>query len=149
MFAMLIALFGAMLFTWSIATHEPQEMSFRTNVAGDVVATNYWSYQSSVSSYMYQYPATTGTVVDASLAFQTGYIRNPAWTNIVQAGILYTYSNTTLPANAVKRIADLGGNSMMVGVATSDGTMTSLSGAATGFMLPAVIPIGAIVTIGH
>jgi hypothetical protein len=148
MLAQIVALFGAMILALSLAIQQPQEISFLNELKGEVAARNFWAYQSATASYIYSNPAATGTVADTNLTFPTGYIRNPAWTNIIQGGTLYTYSTATLPAHTISRIAKLGGNSLMIGLA-NNGTMTSLSGGATGFLLPAAIPNGAVVTIGN
>jgi hypothetical protein len=134
-----------------LAVTQPQELARQRQLAGDVAAANFYAYRGAVISYLNANPGTTGTVADGGLTWPLGYIRNPAWTNLVDSGTLYTYS-TTVPSNeAMEAIAKRGGRSMMIGYKTAGNTMTSINGAAAGFTLPAAmvpVPAGAVVVIG-
>lgn len=149
MYPLVIAFLGAMLLVWQLAITQPKEIANRNNVAADVAAANFWSYRSSVVSYLNTNPGATGTIPDTSLTWQMGYIRNPVWTNVVQSGTLYTYATTGLSPATVDAIAKRGGRSMMIGIAQTGGTMTSLTGAASGLTIPGSVPVGAVVVIGN
>lgn len=149
MYPLVLAFLGAMLLMWNIATTQPQQIAAWNNTAGDVAAANFWAYRGSVVSYLNTNPGATGTIADASLAFPMGYIRNPAWTNTVQGGTLYTYSISALPPVTADAIARRGGRTMLVGTAKSGNTMTSFTGAASGLTIPAAITAGSVVVIGN
>lgn len=148
MYPLVLVMLGAMLFSWHFALTQPKEIAFQQSVASDVLAANFWSYRQSVVTYKFANPGATGVIADASLTFEPGHIRNSAWRNVVQSGTLYTYSSGSLPPYTVEAIARRGGRSLMIGVAQSGGTMTSLTGGASNFILPMSIPTGAVVVIG-
>lgn len=149
MLGVMVSVVGIMLLSWYSAITQPKEIALRNAVAGQSAATNFWAYRSAVATYQYNNPGFTGTIPDASVTFPMGYVRNLAWTNTVQSGVLYTYSNTTLNSTTVDAIASRGGRTMMIGIAASGNTMTSVSGAASGFSIPSSIPVGAVVVIGN
>lgn len=149
MYPLVIAFLGAMLITWQLAITQPQQIATWNNVAGDVAAANFWAYRGSTVSYLNANPGATGTVADASLTFPMGYIRNPAWTNVIQGGTLYTYSTSALSPSTVDAIARRGSRTMLIGIAQSGGTMNSLTGAASGLTIPAAIAAGSVVVIGN
>lgn len=160
MYAMALSLFGAMLMSWQFASTFPNETSARDGATADVMASNFWSYQKAVVKYMAANPSASGTVADASLPFELGYIRDTSWTHVISNGTLYTYSKSTLPKNVVDAIARRGGRSMTIGLvdppapSTSNPRMLkSLTGVSTNFTLPVVsapnsIPTGGIVVVG-
>lgn len=149
MFPLLMAVLGAVIVVWQLAITQPKQIAFMHAVTGSVEATNFWTYRSALTQYRYANPTATGTVSDGNLTFEIGYIRNPAWENVIQNKILYTYSNAALSNTTVDAIATRGGRTLMIGVSESGGKMTSLTGGASNFVLPAVIPIGAVVVIGN
>lgn len=148
MFPLLVATVAAMLFAWGAALTVPAEQAKVQAVAADVAAANFWSYQRAVGAFVFTNPGFAGTVSDASLTFELGHVRNTSWTNVVANGQLYTYSNAPVPSGALEAIAAYGGRTLMIGRAQAGNTMTSLTGGAAGFPLPAAIPAGAIVVIG-
>jgi len=148
MVALVFAMLGAMLLAWQAALIEPAQLDRRASAAADVFAANFWAYEQATGTYAATHPAASGTIGDASLTFAPGYIRNPAWTNVVSGGTLYTYSTLALSPRTKDAIARRGGRSLMIGIAQPGGTMTSFTGGAAGFALPASIPVGALVVIG-
>lgn len=148
MVALVFAMLGAMLLAWQAAVIDPAQLNRRTSAAADVFAANFWAYEEAASAYAATHPGTSGTIGDASLTFAPGYIRDPAWTNVVWGGTLYTYSTQALSPETKGAIAERGGRTLVIGIAQSDGTMTSFTGGAAGFALPASIPVGALVVIG-
>ncbi len=149
MYPLVLAFLGALLLSWQIATTQPKQIAAWHNTAGDVAAANFWAYRGSVVSYLNTNPGATGTIADASLTFPMGYIRNPAWTNVVESGTLYTYSVSTLSPDTVDAIARRGGRTMLIGMAKAGNTMTSITGAASGLTIPAAITAGSVVVIGN
>ena len=149
MYPLVLAFLGAMLLSWQIAATQPQQIAAVNNTAGDVAAANFWAYRGAVVSYLNTNPGATGTIADTSLTFPMGYIRNPAWTNVVESGTLYTYSISTLSSDTVDAIARRGGRTMLIGIAKAGNTMTSITGAASGLTIPAAITAGSVVVIGN
>lgn len=147
MYPAVVVAFAAMIFAWHTAVTKPRETAFVESVAADVAAANFWSYRSAVTRYLFANPSFSGTALDGDLTFDPGHVRNATWSHIVSAGVLYTYSQVGVKAGTMEAIARRGGNTLMIGRAGS-GTMTSLSGGASGFALPTAIPAGAIVVIG-
>ena len=146
-----IAALGSLLIMWHLAITEPQELARQRRVAGDVAAANFYAYRAAVITYLNANPGATGTIADGSLAWPLGYIRNAAWTNVVASGTLYTYSTSAPSSDSLEAIGRRGGRSMMIGYKTAGNTMISLTGAASGFTLPAAmssVPSGAVVVIG-
>lgn len=148
MFALAVAImaFSALL-AKMVITIPVQEYAMSSAVAS-ATANNFWSYRAAVATYAAAHPATTGTIADGSLTFQTGYVRNSAWTNTVQSGVLYVYSNRTLPVTTNEAITNRGGRTLMIGIAGST-EITSATTPSVTFTLPAGIPSGAIVVIGN
>lgn len=154
MYPLVFAILGSMLFAFHSLPVLSTQLVFQSKLSGEVAAVNFWAYRSAVASYHYANPpGVNGTIPDASLTFPSGYIRNVAtypWTNFVSAGTLYTYSTKpALPPATVDAIAEHGGRTLMIGIAQQNNTMSSLSGGASGFVLPATIPAGAIVVVGN
>jgi hypothetical protein len=137
MMPLVMVAFGTMVVTMNLALTQPQEIQRLNKLKGDVAAANFFAYRQAVVSFVYANPGATGTIADASLTFPLGYIRNADWTNIVEAGTPYIYSTTPQSADVMDAIASRGGRSMMVGYKNAAGQMTSLTGAASGFPLPA------------
>ncbi len=148
MYALAIAFAGAMLLAWQSAILEPMQAEARVQAASDVAAANFWAYRAAAVNYVAANPGASGTIPDANLTFALGYLRNPAWTNVVSAGTLYTYSGAALPADTIDAVANRGGRTLVIGIAQPGGTMSSLTGGASGFVLPAGIPAGSLVVIG-
>ncbi len=149
MYPLLFALFGTMLFLWNTALTQPKQIALMETAKGDVAASNFWAYRGALVDYQIANSGASGTVADASLVFPMGYIRNPAWTNVILSGTLYTYSISPLAPKTIDAIARRGGRTLLIGIAQSGSTMTSLSGGASGINIPATIPAGAVVVIGN
>ncbi|MDK9702578.1 MAG: type IV pilus biogenesis protein PilM [Sulfuritalea sp.] len=152
MMPLVMVALSTMLLAFNFAVQQPQELAFLNKTAGDVVAANFYAYRQAVITYVYANPGASGTVADASLTFPLGYIRNSSWTNTVQTGTPYVYSTSVLAPAAMDAIARRGGRSMLIGYKNAAGQMTSLTGAASGFVLPAAmsaLPQGVVVVIGQ
>jgi len=143
--------FGTMVVAMNLALTQPQELARLNKLKGDVAAANFFAYRGAVVSYVHANPGATGTIADTSLTFPLGYIRNTAWTNIVETETPYVYATAVQSADVMDAIASRGGRSMMVGYKNASGQMTSLTGAASGFTLPAgmsALPQGVPIVIG-
>lgn len=147
-----ILAFSTMMIAINLALTQPQEVERHNALVADVAAANFFAYRGAVIAYFYANPAASGTVADASLTFPLGYIRNSAWTNVISAGTPYVYSTTAPSARTMDAIAARGGRSMLIGYKNAAGQMTSLTGAASGFTLPAAmaaLPQGVAIAIGN
>lgn len=148
MYALALSLFAFTVVLVKLALVTPDQESMFNNAIASSAASNFLAYRKATSEYTFANPATTGTIPDSSLTFSTGYVRNTAWTNTVQAGVLYTYSNRPIAAGTIESIANRSGRTLMVGVANA-GQMVSLVQPTVTFTLPAAIPNGAVVMIGN
>lgn len=157
MYAIAIALLGAMLLTWSLATSEPQQIVTRTQVTADALAANFWAYRGALVAYQNAYPnLAVGPIAPVALKpfLPTGYVplmqttvtsmqtnlpqcaslppSLTLWSNFfqLQDHQLYTYSSATadcLPAGAIDAIANRHERSMMIGIAQFGIPMTMTS----------------------
>lgn len=148
MYALALSILAFTVVLVKLAIITPGQESAYTDAIASAAASNFWSYRAALSQYTFANPGASGTIADSSLTFRTGYVRNAAWTNLVQSGVLYTYSNSPIPPRTIESIANRGGRTLMVGVANS-GQMASLTQPTVTFTLPAAVPNGAIVVIGN
>jgi hypothetical protein len=151
MYAIVLAVLGGLLVSWNFAMTVPQRLDANRVTAADVAAGNFWSYWLAVGSYQYAHPGTVGptTVPDGSLTFEPGYVRNPAWTNVLVGGKMYTYSNAQLPNGTVDAIFRRGGGTRVIGIAQANATLKNLIDGDSSLTIPASIPAGAVVVIGN
>lgn len=152
MMPLVMVALSTMILAFSFAVEQPKELALLNKTAGDVVAANFYAYRQAVITYVYANPGVTGTIADTSLTFPLAYIRNSIWTNTVESGTPYVYSTATLSPAAMDAIAKRGGRTMLIGYKNGAGQMTSLTGAASGFVLPTVmsaLPQGVAVAIGQ
>ena len=142
------AFFLALMAYYADITLPALQTTART-VTADVVANNFLSYRYSVVQYALAHPATTGTVADASLSFQSGYVRNAAWSNTITGGQLYVYatSSSAVTNQSATMIFQRSGNSPLMGF-SSGSNFNSMSLGLTSLTLPGGIPSGAFVAIG-
>ena len=127
-----------------------QKVQAETAVA-DAGATSLLVYRQAVIDYLNANPGFTGTVPDSSLAWPWGYVRDPRWTHVVQAGsALYVYEAGTSGAGRDQLLDQLYRktvSSFMVG-RNAAGTLVSTNGFATGVAVPPAVPNGAILVFG-
>lgn len=147
--ALWIALVGAMLLAFSLASSVPaQEQQARTLTA-DVAATNFYAYRAAVINYLVANPGAAGTIADGSLTFLPGYIRDTRWTNTIQGGTLFVYSTGAASIEAAMTIYQKGGKSLLIGKKAASGNLVSATGIDSGIALPATISVGAITIVGN
>ena len=146
MMALAMAALAGMLMVMSYASSVPTQAAMVTKLKGQVAATNFLSYRQSVVSYVNVNPGFSGTVPDASLTFQTGYIRNASWTNQVTGGTLYVYSTSAPPSSTFDSLYSMTSQSPMLGIVSGG---VSISPAGISVSVPGSIPNGNIVFIGQ
>lgn len=148
MLQLLVAVMGIWL-TVSYVVLDERERTAQFIVAkGDVAATNFLSYRQSVVTYRTANPASAGTIPDAVLTWQTGFIRDARWTNVITGGELFVYSLAVPDPAALQAIFAKAGNYVMVGTKNTAGNLVNAAGSTIAISLPGVIPIGAIVYVG-
>lgn len=148
MYPLLIVVVFTMVMVWQAAIGNPQQVHLKNIVTADVVAINFWSYQKAVTEYLAKNPGISGTVNDELLTFETGYLPKGIWSHVVENKTLYLFSNSPVAIRASKKIRDRG-RGAIIGIAQEDGSLRNMSGSASVYVLPAAIPNGAIVVIGH
>jgi len=117
------------------------------SLGGDVAATNFLSYRDALIRYRNANPAATGTIADGVLTWQTAYVRDTRWTNLITGGQLYVYSTTTPPQGMVDSLYRRTGTTILVGIKQSNGNLWGPGGQLT-TSLPVAIPDGAILYMG-
>jgi len=145
-----LALVTIMTFlTVSYGVMNERMTSFRMNaLVADVVSTNFLAYRDAVIRYHTANPAATGSIPDASLTWQSGYVRDTRWSNqITVAGQVYVYSNVAPPQGMVDSLYKKTNSLILVGIKQSNGDLSGPGGVISPSM-PAAIPAGAIVYIG-
>jgi len=148
MLQILVATIGIWLSTSYAVLNERGKAEQFIMATGDVAATNFISYRDAVVRYWTANPSATGLVVDASLTWQTGFIRDTRWTNVISGGELYVYSTAAPPPAMLQAVYQKAGNYIMVGTKNNAGTLTNAAGSVIAATLPAVIPAGALVFVG-
>ena len=145
LFAAMIGFLLAMWTAWQV----PALATRKVEIAADVQANNFLSYQFALKTYFTANPAANGAIADASLTFQPGYVRDPNWSNVISGGQLYVYAppGVLLPT-AERAVYSRSGNSPMVGKKAGTVFVSSALGTTT-MVLPAAIPNGAFVGIGN
>ncbi|TAL63623.1 MAG: hypothetical protein EPN79_15830 [Burkholderiaceae bacterium] len=101
-------------------------------------------YSSYVSSYAQANPGYTGSVSDVSAALPTWFTRQAGEKNYVTGGVAYVY---TVPTNRAAGMAMA--RTVTGGAAGIDdsGSLTSPGQGASGQLVPAAVPSGAMVII--
>lgn len=144
-----IAILTIMLFLSASYTvlGERSETTRLVSLTGDVAATNFLSYRDAVIRYRNANPAASGTIADGVLTWQTGFVRDARWTNVITSGQLYVYSIAAPPPAMVESLYKKTGTTILVGVKQGSGNLLGPGGELT-TTLPGSIPAGAIVYLG-
>lgn len=117
-------------------------------LVADVASTNFLAYRDAVIRYHNANPASTGSIADASLTWQAGYVRDSRWSNQISAsGEVYVYSTVAPPRTMVDSLYKKTQSLILVGVKQTNGDLVGPGGTISPSM-PAAIPVGAIVYIG-
>lgn len=168
MYALAIAMLGAMLVAWNISITEPKHIEYRQQMEGRVAAAHFWGYRSAVARFNYLHPGDTGRTIPYPELEQENLVPLgdvetppwangvPPWSNYIENGTLYTFSTSTtpLPAAVIDAIAGTQVRTLTIGIAEANGgtmRMRSFIDGAVVFPLPAAASIlpGAIVVIGN
>lgn len=148
MLQLLVVAIGAWLTISYTAFNEREKASKIVIAKGDIAAANFLSYRQSVVTYRTKNPTTTGTIADGALIWQTGFIRDNRWGNVVSGGELYVYSTAPLNPTVLQSVYAKTGNTLMVGTKNVAGNLLTGAGSIIPVVLPSTIPVGAIVYIG-
>ncbi len=148
MLQLLVAVMGIWLTVSYVVLDERAQTAQFVIARGDVAATNFLSYRSSVVQYRTANPGATGTIADASLSWQAGFIRDTRWTNLITGGELYVYSTAAADPAVLQAAYAKAGNYVMVGTKNASGNLVNAAGAIISITLPGVIPAGALVYVG-
>lgn len=149
MTAIWIAVVGAMLMFFNMATTLPELERQKIEVAADVAATNFFAYRKAAMDYVAANPSYSGTIPDSSLVFLPGYIRDTRWSNVVNGNTLYVFNNGASTIQIRNSIYEKGGRSMLIGKKSPAGNLINVSGYDTGVTLPAIIPVNAETIVGE
>lgn len=142
-----VALAGWLMVGWMGMTTRHIEAQ-QTVVKGESDALNFLNYRDAVVRYLNANAMTNGTVADGALTWNTGFVRDARWTNVIASSELYVYSvNKPSPA-VVNAIAEKTWKAQTIGIKDTSGLLTTVTGQTVGITLPASIPTGALVYIG-
>ena len=146
-----IALFFVAIVALTSALYLPAQQAKGQVAVADAGATSLLAYRQGVIDYLNTNPSFTGTVPDASVTFPWGYVRDPRWTNYVQSGgTLYVFEVTAHSARTDQVLDQLYQKTMKsfsVG-RNSAGQLVGATGYATGILVPAAVPNGALLIVG-
>lgn len=147
----LTAFFGAIIMYYTAVDTPKKEQAVMT-VRADVSATNFLAYRTAVQRYLQANPGATGTISDANLAsfWPPGYVRDPNWSNIVDASALYVYSTAAVESGTLNMIWNRSSENALAGTKNpANGRLRSFNGFDTGITLPVGIPNDAVVMMGR
>lgn len=148
MLQLLVAVMGIWLTVSYVVLDERAQTSQFVIAKGDVAATNFLSYRGAVVQYRTANPSATGTIADGSLMWQSGFIRDTRWTNVITGGELYVYSTAVAEPAVLQAAYAKAGKYVMVGTKNSGGNLINAAGSIISITLPGVIPVGALVYVG-
>lgn len=148
MLQLLVAVMGIWLTVSYVVLGERAQTAQFVIAKGDVAATNFLSYRSAVVQYRTANPATTGTIADGSLTWQSGFIRDSRWTNVISGGELYVHSTAVADPAVLQAAYAKAGNYVMVGTKNAAGNLVNAAGSTISIALPGSIPAGALVYVG-
>ena len=146
-----LAIFFLSLVALASALRLPQWQAQDEASRGDAAATSLLAYREGVLDFLNANPTFAGTVPDAAIAFPAGYVRDPRWTNYVQAGGS-AYVFEMVPRSARDQVLDQlyrkTLRSFSVG-RNARGQLVGATGVATGIGVPASVPDGALLIVGR
>lgn len=144
-----IAIFGFWLaISYAVLNNRAAEARY-VALDGEIAAASFQSYRFSVAKRWYEDTSATGTIPDSLLVWESGYIRDSRWTNVVAGGTLYVYSTAPVTdSNLVGSAYQKSGRNVLVGTKSADGSLASAGGWVIPAALPGAIPTGSLVQIG-
>jgi hypothetical protein len=146
------ALFFLALVALASARSLPEWQAQGEAAVADAGATSLLAYRQGVVDYLNANPSFAGTVPDASITFPRGYVRDPRWTNFVQAGgTLYVFEASARSAHTEQVLDKLYRKTWQsFGVGrNAGGQLVGAGGFATGIVVPATVPNGALLIVGR
>lgn len=147
MMAFAMTALGALVLATGVAMTQPQKDADKLRQRAEVDVGNLMAYRTAVIRYLNANPSHTGSVPDASVTWETGYVRFPTWQNVVSAGQLYIYSSSAASAEMADTLYRSSYRSALVGVAKS-GLLYNPNLGTVSITLPGGIPEGSPVIIG-
>src|SRR5690349_996532 len=103
---LVIALFFLAIVALASALTLPEWQARAETAVADAGATSLLAYRQGVVDFLNANPAFAGTVPDAAITFPSGYVRDPRWTNFVQAGgTLFVFEASARSAHT-EQVAD-------------------------------------------
>jgi hypothetical protein len=146
-----VALFFLAIVSLTSALYLPAQKAQGEVAVADAGASSLLAYRQGVIDYLNGNPSFTGTVPDASITFPWGYVRDPRWTNYVQSGgTLYVFEATAHSPRTDQVLDQLYRKTMKsfsVG-RNNAGQLVGATGVATGILVPAAVPDGALLIVG-
>ncbi|WP_341744787.1 type IV pilus biogenesis protein PilM [Azonexus hydrophilus] len=124
-----------------------QESELVAKADADISASNFLQYREAVVAYVAANPSATGTIADASLTWEPGYVRDARWTNEITGGQLYTYSGGAVEQRAAQRVYERAGRPVTIGIKSGTNPLAG-DGSLIAASLPGTIPDGALVYFG-
>ena len=148
----LIALFFVATVALTSALLLPAQQAQGELAVADAGATSLLAYRQGVIDFLNAHPTFTGAVPDLSITFPWGYVRDPRWSNWVQAGgTLYVFEAAAHSPHTDQVLAQLYRKtlrSFTVGRNVT-GQLVGATGLATGILVPANVPNGALLMVGR
>lgn len=147
MFSMVMFVLASGLSFYAITAQYEDTQENVHKLVSDVNAVSFMAYRKAVITYNNANPGVTGSIASTSLEpyYPYGYSNPGTWNNFIDSNRVYVYSSNYLD---VSRLNERFHRSLLVGRKAPSGQLISLSGINTQIMLPAVIPVNAIVIAG-
>jgi len=149
---LVIALFFLSIVALASALMLPEWQAQADVAVADAGATSLLAYRQGVVDFLNANPSFAGTVPDAVISFPAGYVRDPRWTNLVQAGgTLYVFEAAAHSAHTDQVLDQIHRKTLQsFGVGrNASGQLVGASGFATGILVPATVPNGALLMVGR
>ena len=146
-----VALFFLAIVALTSALYLPERQAQAEVAVADAGATSLLAYRQGVVDFLNTNPSFAGTVPDAAITFPWGYLRDPRWSNFVQAGgTLYVFEAAAHSPHTDQVLDQLYRKTLQsfsVG-RNSGGRLVGATGLATGIVVPATVPNGALLIVG-
>jgi hypothetical protein len=148
----LIALFFVATVALTSALLLPERQAQGQVALADAGATSLLAYRQGVVDFLNAHATFTGTVPDTAITFPWGYVRDPRWSNRVEAGgTLYVFEAAAHSPHTDQVLDQLYRKtlrSFTVGRNVA-GQLVGATGMATGIAVPASVPDGALLMVGR
>lgn len=149
MWPLSIALLASAITAFYIGVTVPLELQRQEALTASVGAMNFTAYRSSVINYIASHSSVSGAIDDGNLIFPLGYTKDSRWASVVDSGTLYVFTTGNVDPQMMDMIFQSSRRSLLVGIKSPDGTLTSLNGSSVSGQLPTIIPHGSFVIVGR